>query len=88
MLGFCLRGSHNLSVQMMLLDHDNVDRACVAERKEAEAAGAARGAITHDGAFEHFTILGEVLFERFYVMWLVDEEERLAGFGKSMSGRS
>ena len=41
----------------MFLDHDNVDALWVFKGKKAETAGAACGAIAHDGTFDHLTEL-------------------------------
>ena len=57
--------AHNLAVEVVLLDHDNVDRLGVLEGEKAEATRAAGGAVPHDGAFYHLAKLREVVPQGF-----------------------
>jgi hypothetical protein len=56
-----IKGAHNLAVEVVLLDHDDVDRLRVLEGEEAEAARATGGAVAHNSAFHHFAKLREVV---------------------------
>jgi hypothetical protein len=58
--------THDLAIQVVLLDHDNVDRFGVLEGEEAKATRAAGGAISHDSAFHHLTELREVVAKRLW----------------------
>lgn len=49
--------SYDLSVELMFLDHDNVDSLGVPESKETEATGTASGTISHYGTLDNFTKL-------------------------------
>jgi hypothetical protein len=57
-------GTYDLTVEVMLLYHDDVDALGVLEGEETEAAGATGGRVTHYGAFADFTELREVALER------------------------
>jgi hypothetical protein len=57
--------THDLAVQVVLLHHDDVDGLGVLEGEEAEAAGAAGGAVAHNGAFHHLAELREVVSQGF-----------------------
>ena len=58
------RCTHELAVEQVLLDHDDVYNLRVLERQEAETTRAACDAISHDCAFRDFAVLCEVVLER------------------------
>ncbi len=58
--------AYNLSIKVVLLDHDDVDGPGILESKESETSGSAGSAIAHDSALENFTKLREVVFQGFY----------------------
>lgn len=53
--------TYNLSVEVMLLDHDGIDSFRILECQEAEPARATSSTVTHHGAFHDFTELGKVV---------------------------
>jgi glutathionyl-hydroquinone reductase len=55
--------AYDLAVQIMLLDHDSVDRLWIFESQEAKTSGAARGSVSHDGALYYLAKLFEVSLE-------------------------
>lgn len=54
-------GAHDFAVEIVLLNHDDVNRFGVLEGEEAEAAGSTGSAISHDRAFYHFAKLREIV---------------------------
>ena len=58
--------AHNLAIEVVLLDHDNVDRLGILEGEKAEASRPTGGAVPHDGAFHHLAKLREVVPQRFW----------------------
>jgi hypothetical protein len=62
-MGEELGGTNDLAVEVVFLDHDDVDCLGVLEGQEAEAAGATGGAISHDCALDNFAELREVISE-------------------------
>lgn len=57
--------SYNLSIKVVLLNHDDVDGPRVLECEEAEASGSTGCSIAHDGAFENLAELREVVLQGF-----------------------
>ena len=55
--------TYDLSVEVMFLNHNNINCSGILESQEPETAGTTAGAVAHDGAFEDFAELGEVVFE-------------------------
>lgn len=58
--------TYNLPIQIMLLDHDRIDRLGISKSQEAESSGPASGIVSHDSAFLDLAELGEVVMHRFY----------------------
>ena len=58
--------TYDLAIEMVFLDHNNIDALGVLEGKEAETSRTAGSTIAHDGAFDDFAELCEVVLQRLY----------------------
>jgi len=58
--------THDLAVQIVFLNHHNIDCLRILECQESESTGSARRAVTHDSAFRNFSELAEVLLQGIY----------------------
>jgi hypothetical protein len=63
-----VRGPYNLSIQVVFLDHHNIDGTSVFECEKSKSSGAARCTITHNCAFLDLSKLGKVVLQRFYII--------------------
>lgn len=52
-----LASTHNLSIQIVFLDHDSVHRLCIPEGQEAEPSRPTSSAIAHDSALHDLSEL-------------------------------
>jgi hypothetical protein len=62
------RDTYDLSVQIVLLDHDNVDCLGVFEGEETESSRSAGGAISHNSALQNVSKRGEVISKGFCML--------------------
>ncbi len=63
--------TYNLAIEVVLLNHDDINCLGIFECQETKSSGAASGAVAHDCAFENLAELGEVVFEGFCCLPLV-----------------
>lgn len=61
----CL-GTHHLAIEIVLSNHDGVDRLWVDKVEEGKASRTTRELVAHDGTVAHFAELRKVPTERVY----------------------
>ena len=56
--------TYNFAIEIVLANHDSVDRLGVYKVKEGKATGTASSVVSHDGAVPNFAELREIAAER------------------------